>query len=206
MRFPCLSLLTCFALTTLAGCAPVATEPPPPQPPPEPTAGRIPVTGVTFPVITRHEGVFNGKRIAYTATVGALDVNDADGKPGARIVSTSYVADHEPGKADRPIMFVWNGGPISASPYLHLGAFGPKRVAFPDDLSADPGQAPLIDNPHSILYVADLVYFDPAGTGFSRTLPGKKLEEVAQAALRPRGDRPDGETKDEPKEPAKDGT
>ena len=177
MKLSGVNFLSCIALTALVACAPVATEKPQPQPQPEsePSPGSIPVTGITFPVITKHQGVFNGKQLAYTATVGAIDVNDAQGKPGARIVTTSYVANHESGKPGRPVMFVWNGGPISPSPYLHLGAFGPKRVAFPDDLAADPAKAPLIDNPHSILDVADLVYFDPAGTGFSRALPGKNL-------------------------------
>jgi carboxypeptidase C (cathepsin A) len=63
-----------------------------------------------------------------------------------------------------------------------MGAFGPKRVAFPDDLLSDPVTAPLVDNPHSILDVVDLVYFDPAGTGFSRTLPGKPLEDYFSIA------------------------
>ncbi len=79
-------------------------------------------------------------------------------------------------------MFVFNGGPISPSVYLHMGAFGPKRVAFADDLTADPAVAPLIDNPYSILDVTDLVYFDPAGTGFSRALPGKPLEDYFSIA------------------------
>ncbi len=150
----------------------------------QPDLARIPVTGVEFPVVTHHQGVFNGKRVSYTATVAALDVADAEGKPGARIVSISYVADPELAVADskplaakRPVMFVWNGGPISPSVYLHMGAFGPKRVAFSNDLKADPAMALLVDNPYSILDVADLVYFDPAGTGLSRTLPGKPLED-----------------------------
>jgi len=140
-----------------------------------------PVTGLQFPFITRHQGVFNGKQVSYTATVGAVEVRDAEGNPGASIVSTSYVADTpasaSAGAAQRPVMFVFNGGPISPSVYLHMGAFGPKRVAFPDDLLADASAAPLVDNPYSILDVFDLVYFDPAGTGFSRTLPGKALQD-----------------------------
>jgi carboxypeptidase C (cathepsin A) len=139
--------------------------------------GRQALTGIEFPVVTRHEGVFNGKRVAYTATVSAIDVNDGEGKPGARIVSTSYLAEARPQAAARPVMFVFNGGPISPSVYLHMGAFGPRRVAFADDLSADAAAAPLVGNPHSILDVTDLVYFDPAGTGFSRALPGKPLED-----------------------------
>jgi len=137
--------------------------------------GKVPVTGIGFPLVSQHQGVFNDQSVAYTAAVSALDVDDGDGKPGARIVSTAYVRD--PVDAGRPVIFLWNGGPISPSVYLHMGAFGPKRVAFSDDLQADPTQAPLADNPHSVLDVADLVFFDPAGTGFSRALPGKALED-----------------------------
>lgn len=148
---------------------------------PELSPSETPLTGLSFPYITRHEGVFNGKRVTYTATVSAVEVKDADGNPGASIVSTSYVADRPAGEAgeaaERPVMFVFNGGPIAPSVYLHMGAFGPKRVAFADDLAVDPNTATLVDNPYSILDVADLVYFDPAGTGFSRTLPGKPLED-----------------------------
>ncbi len=141
----------------------------------------IPVSGLDFPYVTQHQGVFNGKQISYTATVSSLDVADKEGKPGASIVTTAYVADAADESlavsAPRPVMFVFNGGPISPSIYLHMGAFGPKRVSFADDISVEVTIAPLIDNPHSILDVADLVYFDPAGTGFSRALPGKPLQD-----------------------------
>jgi carboxypeptidase C (cathepsin A) len=142
-----------------------------------PAAGKQPLSGLEFPVVTRHESRFNDKPLPYTATVGAIEVNDVEGKPGARVVSIAYVAETGPYAAGRPVMFVFNGGPISPSVYLHMGAFGPKRVAFADDLSADVATAPLVDNPHSLLDVTDLVFFDPAGTGFSRTLPGKPLED-----------------------------
>ena len=147
----------------------------------KPSLSETPITGLTFPYVTHHQGEFNGKRISYTATVGVVGVNDAEGNPAASIVSTSYVADVPAGSpessSNRPVMFVFNGGPISPSVYLHMGAFGPRRVAFDDDLTADPGSAQLVDNPYSILDVCDLVYFDPAGTGFSRTLPGKPLRD-----------------------------
>jgi carboxypeptidase C (cathepsin A) len=136
-----------------------------------------PLTGLAFPYITHHRGVFNGRSIAYAATIAAIEVPDSDGEPGASIVSTSYVADLPAGSPPRPVMFVFNGGPIAPSVYLHMGAFGPRRVAFADELSADPESAALVENPYSILDVCDLVYFDPAGTGFSRALAGKPLKE-----------------------------
>jgi carboxypeptidase C (cathepsin A) len=144
--------------------------------------GEVPLTGLDLPYVTRHRGTFNGKPVAYTATVGVVDVADAEGNPGASIISIAYVADPEPGAPPRPVMFVFNGGPISPSVYLHMGAFGPKRVRFADDLSLDPKLAPLGDNPYSILDVADLVYFDPAGTGFSRAAPDKPLSDYFSVA------------------------
>ena len=149
--------------------AATASEPEEPAP--------LPEVALDFPFVSTHSGEFNGKRITYTAMVDAIDVTDAQGKPGARIVSTSYIADSGAAPEQRPVMFVFNGGPISPSVYLHMGAFGPKRVAFSEDLSADASAAPLEDNPYSILDVTDLVYFDPASTGFSRTLPGKAPED-----------------------------
>lgn len=129
------------------------------------------------PVITRHKGRFNGQSLAYSAIVEAIDVADAGGKAGARMVSFSYVADAAKAQTPRPVMFMFNGGPISPSYLVHLGGFGPRRVLFPDDVKASPASFRLIDNPDSPLDHADLVFVDPASTGFSRVAPGKRPEE-----------------------------
>ncbi|MDR3511843.1 MAG: hypothetical protein P4L73_09420 [Caulobacteraceae bacterium] len=129
------------------------------------------------PVVTHHVGTFNGRKIAYDATVAETDVPDASGKPGARLVSMAYTAEGVAGEPRRPVIFVFNGGPITPSLYLHIGAFGPKRLAIPDDLSADPASFKTVDNPYTVLDVADLVFIDPAGTGFSRAAPGKALAD-----------------------------
>ena len=123
-------------------------------------------------MVTEHVGTFNGKPLRYKAVVAETRVRDETGKPSARIVSTAYIADVLRDPSRRPVIFLWNGGPIVASVYLHMGAFGPRRVAFPDDLTADISQLPVIDNPHTVLDVADLVFVDPAETGFSRVEPG----------------------------------
>ncbi|NQE63439.1 Carboxypeptidase-related protein [Caulobacter sp. RHG1] len=122
-------------------------------------------------VVTRHVGVFNGQKLAYTATVAPTLVNAEDPKAGARLVSFAYTRDGaDPAK--RPVLFLFNGGPIVPSMYLHLGGLGPKRISFPDDISAPPSSFKLIDNTYSPLDAADLVFVDPASTGFSRALPG----------------------------------
>ncbi|MHC9086310.1 S10 family peptidase [Luteimonas sp. RIT-PG2_3] len=126
--------------------------------------------------VARHQGTFNGVALAYTSRVEHNRISDgktADGKdgPSADVVSIAYMADVVDA-AQRPVIFVFNGGPISPSIYLHMGAFGPKRVAFPDDLAADPETFALVDNPYTVLDVADVVLFDPTGTGYSRVADG----------------------------------
>lgn len=146
--------------------------------------GRVPATagdaaGMALdqtPAVTRHVGVFHGERVAYTATVEGLDVRTGPAGEGARIVSFAYTRDMPAGNeargAKRPVMFLFNGGPIVASQYLHIGGIGPRRVDFPDDLAADPARLRLVDNAFSPLDRTDLVFVDPASTGFSRVMPG----------------------------------
>lgn len=124
------------------------------------------------PVAVQHSGTFNGVRMAYTSTVEAIDVPAADGKGGARVVSFAYVRQADGASAKRPVMFLFNGGPIVASIWVHLGVFGPQRVAAPSDLDAGLEAYRLIDNPLSPLDAVDLVFIDPADTGFSQRLPG----------------------------------
>jgi carboxypeptidase C (cathepsin A) len=128
------------------------------------------------PVITHHNGNFNGKQVRYTSTVESIDVPDAKGNPAARLVSFAYTADDAHNATDRPLMFVFNGGPITASLWLHIGVIGPRRVAVPEDLTVDPKTYQLVDNIYSPLDVADLVFVDPASTGYSRVLPGSAPE------------------------------
>ncbi|MEH3036826.1 MAG: peptidase S10 [Sphingomonas adhaesiva] len=128
-----------------------------------------PVT-IAAPIVTAHRGTFGGTAIAYDAVVEPVVVDGLDGKPAARLVATSYIARGR--ERDRPVAFVFNGGPIGPTALLHMGMFGPKRVAVPDDLSADPATFRVVDNPYMPLDATDIVIFDPANTGYSRTLPG----------------------------------
>lgn len=142
-----------------------------------------PAQAVSHPaVVSHHTGTFNGKRIAYTATIESIDVADTKGKPAARIVSFAYTEDDVPNPVHRPVMFVFNGGPIVASLWLHIGVVGPKRVAVPADLTADPSTYHLVDNIFSPLDVTDLVFIDPASTGYSRVLPGTAPESYFSVA------------------------
>lgn len=112
----------------------------------------------------------DGRTLKYTATVGSLPVRDDKGKKIAEVVFTAYTMD---GK-DRPVTFALNGGPGASSVYLNFGAIGPKKVNFGEagDNPSDP--ATLHDNPGTWLGFTDLVFIDPVGTGFSRSLVDDK--------------------------------
>jgi len=120
------------------------------------------------PVVTEHS---LGK-LKYKATVGMIAIKDALGEVKAGIYYTSYTVDS---KEPRPLTFSFNGGPGSSSVWLHLGALGPKRVKLGDEGDALDAPYELIDNPDCWLGFTDLVFIDPVGTGFSRSI--KKDDE-----------------------------
>jgi len=110
-----------------------------------------------------------GKTLNYTATVGSLPVRDEKGKKIAEVVFTAYVLDG-PRDPHRPITFAFNGGPGAASVYLNLGALGPKRLQFGAQGNSASDPAELVDNPGTWMDFTDMVFIDPVGTGFSRSL------------------------------------
>ncbi|WP_226911349.1 S10 family peptidase [Gallaecimonas mangrovi] len=116
-----------------------------------------------------HSGSFAGQSIHYRSVVEHFNVTPA-GLGEVNLVSTSYIKDGN--HSQRPVLFAFNGGPISPSIYIQLLALGPKRMAVPNDLSADPATFKLVDNHQSPLDKADLVFYDPAGTGFSHFAKG----------------------------------
>jgi len=120
----------------------------------------------------------NGKVISYTATVGALPVRDARGKVIGEVVYTAYLLDG-PRDPRRPVTFAFNGGPGAASVYLNLGAIGPKRVQFGAQGDAPSDSPALQDNPFTWMDFTDLIFIDPVGTGFSRSLVGPEESKKA---------------------------
>lgn len=119
--------------------------------------------------ITKHTGTFGGVAVAYTATARETYLKGEDGTPKASIYSTAYIKDGN--NPTRPVTFLFNGGPGSGSLWLHMGAFGPKRVAIPSNARDDGAPPyPIVANPDSLLDVTDIVFIDPVGTGFSRAL------------------------------------
>jgi carboxypeptidase C (cathepsin A) len=122
---------------------------------------------------TQHSITLDGQKIPYTATAGTIVLKDEDGTARATVFSISYTRDGVKDPATRPVTFSFNGGPGSASLWVHMGAFGPKRVERDAEGMAMKPPGRLVDNELSILDVTDLVFIDPVDTGYSRTAPGQ---------------------------------
>ncbi len=128
--------------------------------------------------VTQHRGTFNGESLDYTARAGETYLKDDKGKPKASVFSFAYTKDDVDDLTHRPVTFIWNGGPGSASLWLHMGTFGPRRVVVPSDAhDAGAPPYPLVDNTQTLLDVTDMVFVDPVGTGFSRPLGDHKGTE-----------------------------
>jgi carboxypeptidase C (cathepsin A) len=123
----------------------------------------------TPPVVTEGSVTIGGKEIRYQASAGMLPILGKDGKPTAQVFYIAYTQIPKTDAGTRPITYCFNGGPGSSSVWLHLGAFGPKRVEFSGD-GTTPPRPPgrLIANEYSLLDVTDLVFIDPVSTGYSR--------------------------------------
>ncbi|MDT5158551.1 MAG: hypothetical protein QOH51_2908 [Acidobacteriota bacterium] len=121
------------------------------------------------PSVTRHEIRVGGRMLRYTVTTGMMPLKSLTGETEARIFYMAYTVDNTGlSAAQRPLMFSFNGGPGSASVWLHLGALGPKRVRMLDDGGMPPPPFQLVDNEHTWLDFTDIVFIDPVGTGYSR--------------------------------------
>jgi len=129
-------------------------------------------------VITRHRIRSGGIDITYTATAEDIYTRDEENHLTASFFTISYSLDGVARPEDRPLTFVFNGGPGSSSIWLHLGLVGPRIIDIPSDAS-DPGGPPyrLRDNPWTLLRASDLVFVDPVGTGFSKPLGEKHNED-----------------------------
>jgi carboxypeptidase C (cathepsin A) len=122
------------------------------------------------PVVTHHEVHIAGKTLRYTATAGLMPLKNVDtGDIEAHIFFIAYTLDGQSPER-RPLTFSFNGGPGSASVWLHMGAIGPKRVRMQPNgmMPAPPYQ--LVDNEYTWLEQTDLVFIDPVGTGYSRAV------------------------------------
>jgi carboxypeptidase C (cathepsin A) len=163
LRGAALAVLLCGTALSGASLAAVAA-------PPEPAAAPLP-DQVDPAVVTSHDVTVNGKVIHYKATAGSLILRNADGKPTASMFYVAYVADQPAGAPKRPVTFLFNGGPGSASLWLHMSGLGPRSVvtASPNPTGPAPYRFGASDN--TLLDKTDLVFLDAIGTGYSQILP-----------------------------------
>lgn len=132
-------------------------------------------------VTKSHEGkvTVDGKSIKYTATAGTLTIRNDKGKPQESIFYTAYTV---PGE-HRPVMFLYNGGPGSASLWLRMGSFAPQRVLTREPVASNPPPFDIISNPDTLIGATDLVFIDAPSSGYSRALgdtPAKTFFGVDQ--------------------------
>ena len=116
---------------------------------------------------TKQSLALPGRTLAFTATAGSIRVFDDKGEPLADIAYTSYQLDGAE-KASRPVTFLFNGGPGSASAWLQFGNVGPWRLSFDGDAAVSSASPELSPNADTWLDFTDLVFIDPVGTGYSR--------------------------------------
>lgn len=117
-----------------------------------------------------HQIVVQGETVEYDALVGSIILRDDEETPTGELYYTAYFRINGAPSAERPLIFAYNGGPGSASFWLHMGIMGPRRVVTPEVGPQGPPPYPLVDNDYTLLDRADIVMVDPIGTGFSRPL------------------------------------
>ena len=135
---------------------------------------KIPIDTV---VTTQHNVTVNGTSFSYTAKTGTQPVWDEMGKPIAALHYTYYTRNNVKDRASRPLLISFNGGPGSGSVWMHLAYTGP-RILNIDDEGYPVQPYGVRHNPYSVLDVTDIVYVNPANTGYSRTIPetGKDVD------------------------------
>jgi len=173
-----------------------APQTPAPQPPVPETPGRGGRGGIAgpgpaiggdideTPVVTHHSINVGGKTINYTATAAQMPLKNASGETEAHIFYMAYTLDGVSDVARRPLTFSFNGGPGSASMWVHMGGMGPRSPKLMPNGSMPPPPYQLIDNQSTWLDQTDLVFIDPVGTGYSRA----KTIEVARRMNGVQGD------------------
>ncbi len=178
-KHTCRSVVLSVCLMLHYAVVPVLADEPPPSATPS-SNGSAPATSVT-----EHSIRVNGSVLDYVAVAGLQPLKDDAGQVQAEVFFVAYTKKGVEDAAERPITFVFNGGPGSSSMWLHLGAVGPKRVRLAADGAPLSPPPQWVANEHTWLDVTDLVCIDAIGTGFSRAAPGvdaARFYEVKQDA------------------------
>ena len=128
------------------------------------------------PAVSHHQITVDGKLLRYTATTGRLPIKRGDGKIEAEMFFVAYTLDGQEA-AKRPLTFCFNGGPGSATVWLHMGAVGPKQVVLEANGFMPPPPYTIADNPNTLLDRSDLVFVDAISTGFSRAANAEAIKK-----------------------------
>jgi len=166
LAVPCLPAVAQSDNDAPKPAAPGAGAPSAQKPPANPAADAHPLPPLPADAHTQQSITIDGKKLTYTVTVGTLIARDAEGKAAGQVVYTAYTVD----APNRPVTFAFNGGPGAASVYLNFGAIGPKHLNAGNEGDSPSDPATLVDNQGTWLDFTDLVFIDPIGTGFSRSL------------------------------------
>jgi carboxypeptidase C (cathepsin A) len=118
--------------------------------------------------VTEHSIKIGGQTVPYKATAGTILLKNEKDEPEALLYYTAYTRTDVKDVSQRPLAFLYNGGPGSSSIWMHMGSFGPRRVVTVNADVTPPAPYKLEDNPECLLDHADLVFIDPVGTGFSK--------------------------------------
>jgi len=161
--------LSLLLLAVLAGGPLFARAAEPASPAPAAPAG-VAGAGETGDAVSQHVVTIDGRPVAYTARAGTLALKDGNNVETARVFYTAYTT----GGSDRPVTFIYNGGPGSSTMWLRMGSIGPVRVAAPNGTPGAPAPYRIADNPYSLLDKSDLVFIDMPDSGFGRIAPGKE--------------------------------
>lgn len=151
-----------------AGLAWLALAIAPPATPAPAAAQEVQESRETARWETTHSMVLDGETVDYRAVVSNVLLRDESGEPAGELYYTAYFRTDVPDTRSRPIVFAYNGGPGSASFWLHMGIMGPRRIRTPTVGPQGAPPYPLVDNQYTLLDVADIVMIDPIGTGFSK--------------------------------------
>jgi carboxypeptidase C (cathepsin A) len=134
--------------------------------------------------VTQGAVTIGGQRFEYRAVAGLLQIDDRKEEPSAVMSYVAYFGKSAPGAVPRPVLFLYNGGPGSSTVWLHVGAFGPKRVLTGNGQRGPAAPYRFVDNEYSLLDVADLVFIDAPGTGFGRIVAVDKNKAKEREKLK----------------------
>jgi len=159
--------LAAALLSTVVTAPVTAQRPAPPDAAVSPAKADVPPEDSS---VTEHTLRVGSAVVPYRAMAATMLLENNDGKPIGSLYYTAYTRTDTRDPGTRPLAFVYNGGPGAASAWLHMGAFGPRRIVVTDPEPNPPAPYRLADNAGSLIDVADLVFIDPIGTGFSRVV------------------------------------